>query len=76
MKMTSFNELREYSGLKPVKGRKEKPVICKRCGAEMRKVATNTWYCGKELTDKDGKVILDKENKPKLCLYTYIKHIA
>lgn len=76
MKMTSFNELREYAGLKPLEKRKEKPVICKKCGAEMKKVGTNVWICKKELVDKNGNTILDKENKPKLCLNTYIRHIA
>ena len=68
MKMTSFDELREYVGLKPLKEKKSKPVICKKCGAEMKKVATNMWYCGKEITDK--------ENKTSICSYLYIRHLA
>ena len=40
----------------------------------MKHVGENVWVCVKELTDKDGNVLVDEEKQPKLCGYRYIRH--
>lgn len=73
-KLTSLKELRNELGLKPIEKRQEKPVLCRKCGSEMKKVGENVWFCSKELTDKDGNVLVDKDGTPRLCGNRYIRH--
>lgn len=65
-KLHGFEQLRKKVGLKPLKPRKEKPVICKKCGAEMVQVAQNMWQCQKEIPQKKGDA--------KICGNIYIRH--
>ena len=72
-KLKSLEALRNEAGLKPIE-KKEKVVVCRKCGSEMKHVGENVWVCVKELTDKDGNVLVDEEKQPKLCGYRYIRH--
>lgn len=65
-KLNSLEKLRERVGLKPLGERQEKNVMCRKCGAEMKKVALNTWHCTNEIKQKDGKT--------KTCGNIYIRH--
>ena len=72
-KLTSLEQLRIEAGLKPIE-KKEKVVTCRKCGSEMKHVGDNVWVCTKELTDKDGNVLVDEKEQPKICGYRYIRH--
>ena len=67
-KINSLTKLREVVGLKPIKKRKEKLVMCKLCGKEMTHVAHNTWHCRNEIEGKK-----DKDGNPKICGNIYIR---
>lgn len=68
MTITSFEQLREHAGLKPLKEKVEKPILCRKCGKEMTKVASNMWHCKNE----DEK-LKDKNGNPKICGNIYIR---
>lgn len=66
-KFNSFEELGAAFGLKK-KPRKEKLMVCKKCGGFMKHPAgTNVYLCENALKGEDGKVFKDENGKVKLC---------
>lgn len=64
-KIKGLDGLRKAFKMKPLKLRKEKPVICRICKKEMTQVGTNVWQCHNENKGKDGKT--------KICGNIYIR---
>lgn len=52
-KLHSFEELRKEVGLKPVKPKEEKEILCRKCGSSLKKVADNAYIC--EHVNEKGK---------------------
>lgn len=52
-KLNSFAQLRKKLGLKSLKEREEKEILCRKCGTPLKKVAENTYVCEHE--DEKGK---------------------
>ena len=73
-KFNSLKALREFAGLKEKPQKAEKAIKCRKCGAEMKKVGENVWFCDKEKTDAEGNILM-KDNKPIICGNTYIKKL-
>lgn len=62
MKLNSLIALRKELGLKDISPKTEKEVICRKCGAVMRKTGDNAYVC-------------DAVKDDKRCGYFYIKKL-
>ena len=67
----SLSSLRKYAGLNEKPQKPDKTIKCRKCGADMKKVGENAWFCFKEKTDAEGNILM-KDNKPVICGNTYI----
>jgi ribosomal protein L37AE/L43A len=57
-KFSSFQDLGAALGIKPAKGKKEKPRKCPKCGKELRKLeGTNIYVC--DYSTLEDKVLKD-----------------
>lgn len=54
MKIKGFEELRNQLGLKPLELKQEKDMVCRKCGAVMRKTGDNVYTCDGVVKNKDG----------------------
>jgi hypothetical protein len=72
-KLRSLEALRSKMGLKPVERKAEKDVICRKCGAVMRKTGDNVYVCDAPLKDKNGTILLNKDGTERRCNYYYIR---
>lgn len=73
MKVKSFESMREVLNLEPLEPKKEKQLICRKCGAVLRKIGDNVYVCDGDAKDKDGNVIKNKDGSNKSCGYFYLK---
>lgn len=73
MKIKGFEALRKKLGLKPLESKSEKEIICRKCGAVMRKTGENVYTCDNTVKDKEGNVIKNKDGSDKRCGNFYIR---
>lgn len=73
MKIKGFEALRNQLGLKPLDVKQEKDIICRKCGAVMRKTGENAYTCDGAVKDKEGNVIKNKDGSDKRCGNFYIR---
>lgn len=72
-KLRSLEALRTRAGLKPVEKKAEKDVICRKCGAVMRKTGDNMYVCDAPVKDKNGNIVFNKDGSEKRCGYYYLR---
>lgn len=73
MKIKGLEALRNELGLKPLEPKQEKEIICRKCGAVMRKTGDNAYTCDGTVKDKEGNIIKNKDGSDKRCGNFYIR---
>ena len=73
-KFNSLQSLRNFLGLKPKKEKILKPIKCRKCGIEMKKIGENVWFCNNPKKNEKGDIIV-KDGQPVICGNTYIKSL-
>ena len=71
-KFNSLQSLRDFLGIKPKKEKALKPIKCRKCGAEMKKIGENVWFCNNPKKNEKGDIIV-KNEQPVICGNTHIK---
>ena len=71
-KFNSLQSLRDFLGLKPKKEKAPKPIKCRKCDTEMKKIGENVWFCNNPKKNEKGDIII-KDGQPVICGNTYIR---